>query len=429
MLDREPPAKRSLSAAADTRAEKQRAGQACASSAPLTGPAALVTSQLAEGSDNGPPPAAGPPGTPTLPVAMPRGSADQTGGPPRVERVPLNLASGSVQCNRRSEEGPGTPGPTDPREKWWADLQNAYSGTLRDRGRQQPRVRKGLSRSLRDRVDGCGASFRLLGCGCRKEWVPASCERRWLCDHCRRRYYKRMVRRLSKACWAVEQRLAHRRLHWVTMRLSIRQEGTLDERRQLLQQSWQRLRAWIAKRTRQRKLPYAGSWEVTATTDHGRQYGNLHLHLIALYPWVDYGDWHDEWVRATEGRACAVAGCSAGDDHEHVHVGSFIKSLSDGAGAAVYLAKYQSKGVEVAKMPAALAGDVLGAFYWRRLVQTSAHWWLPTDKRCHCCGERWALLSDWVAAAEGIDLPSPVGRGPPSEVRPWPISEQRPSPS
>jgi len=349
---------------------------------------APVVSYLAEGSDRGKAAMAGPPGTATLPLAGTRGSGSQIGGEGAVfeldpARGPLSLAAESVDCN----------------SAWWHYFQEGWRPALQQRA--APRVRRAVERRHIERVRACGDTWKTLACECGARAVPIRCRERLLCPSCKRAYFTRIRERMTDAVAAAER--SHPGWHWVHLRLSLRQEGTIERRRERWQRAWQRFRAWFRKRIGE-AFPYCGAWECTGPPTAGEN-GNLHVHLIVRWPFIDYADVHEEWQRACDGDS--IPG-----------IGSWVEGVSTARGAVRYLTKYATKGVEPSTMPGFLAGQLLGAFYWRRLVQPSARWWVKHVCTCTTCGERWRYLGAWdrglVVERVGYAVPWPVGRGPPS---------------
>lgn len=120
------------------------------------------------------------------------------------------------------------------------------------------------------------------------------------------------------------------------------------------------------------QFPFALIWEVTAGSD-GR--GHLHAHVAALWRWIDFSEVRGEWLRANP-NSTRIS----------------IKSAKKGArGAASYIAKYATKGVEVEEMPPILAANALRANYNQRLVTTSQRFYRPRLKVCRHCKTPWQL--------------------------------------
>jgi len=131
----------------------------------------------------------------------------------------------------------------------------------------------------------------------------------------------------------------------------------------------------VAQRTRWWST-YALTYEVTPGDD-GQ--GHVHAHLAVIAQWVPYDELHNAWRAAMPGaRVLDVSPPRSGSDEASM--------------AAGYLAKYVTKGIEVAEFTGRKAGELLVAFHGRRKVTTSRHFWLPPDIRCPCCGFRFRTV-------------------------------------
>jgi hypothetical protein len=207
-----------------------------------------------------------------------------------------------------------------------------------------------------------------IACACKELRIPVACRERWLCEVCRRNFYNRLRKRLLRATRAWT-RVRAKRERWAMLRLSVRHSGSVALDRERIGTGWRRLRQWLWKQVG--AFPYVLVWEVTPGTDGD---GHVHAHVIALWPWIDYADVHTEWVRAT------------GGESTHIDIRPARKGPS---GAAFYVSKYVSKGVEAGEFPAILSGRVIAAFYNRRIVQCSRRFFAPSSKLCRCCGKPW----------------------------------------
>jgi len=232
-----------------------------------------------------------------------------------------------------------------------------------------------------ERKDQCGVRKMWVKCGCRYVAVPIGCGQRWLCPTCAQSYYKRQFRRLKKAtrgheraayqAWLARGRPKRGQKRWVLLTLTVRHSGDLAADRARVVAGWKRLRQWLW--ARMGKFPFALAWEVTPGED-GK--GHLHAHVAALWPWTDYSAVAAEWKRATDGWSTRIniAGARKGP-----------------GGAAHYLAKYASKGVELDGFNDVLAAHAIGANYGKRLCTTSHRFWVRIDPACKSCHERFAV--------------------------------------
>jgi len=267
------------------------------------------------------------------------------------------------------------------RERW------QRRATLRRRSGDEPGAKYARDRARaialdpHERVEQCGTRKLWVRCGCRFVAVPVGCGQRWLCPTCSDRFYKRQFRKLRRATRRHERaayqvwrdrgrpRKAHKR--WVLLTLTVRHSGDLSADRARLIGAWKRLRQWCWARIGQ--FPFALVWEVTPGRD-GK--GHLHAHVAALWPFIDYDEVREEWLRATEGWSTRIN----------------IQSAKKGpGGAASYLAKYASKGVELDGMHDHLAAHAIATNYGKRLVTTSHRFWFPLDPACKSCHERFGV--------------------------------------
>jgi hypothetical protein len=265
-----------------------------------------------------------------------------------------------------------------------------------------------------ERMRACETRHVTVRCKCRSVRVPVPCGQRWLCPRCQRRTAKRQFRRLKRATKA-HYRAAYRlwqsrgcprgaQRRWVLITLTVRHSGDLVADRRTIITGWRRLRQWLWARTG--AVPYALAWEVTPGDDLK---GHLHAHVAALLPFVDYETVRNAWLRATDGNS------------QRINIASARKGPG---GAAAYLSKYVSKGVEVEGMPPVLAASVIAANYGKRLYTTSHRFWVPHNTDCACCNSPFAVESlplplrcvapyaVWDALARGYG----VDRGPPPPV-------------
>jgi len=240
------------------------------------------------------------------------------------------------------------------------------------------------ARSLRmdpfERVETCGHRTRVVHCACRHVRVPVACGLPWLCSRCRQSFYRKWFRRLRRATrmharaalatWRAAGRPRRGQARWVLLTLTTRHSGDLRADRRDIIQGWRKLRQWLWKRMG--RFPFALVWEVTQGSD-GR--GHLHAHVAALWRWIDFSEVRGEWCRANP-NSTRIS----------------IESAKKGAGgAASYLAKYTTKGVEVQELPPVLAANALAANYNQRLVTTSQRFYKPRLKVCQHCNSPWQL--------------------------------------
>lgn len=256
-----------------------------------------------------------------------------------------------------------------------------------------------LGRSLAGRVAGCGAQSLKVRCACGPRDVPVSCGVRLLCPACKRKTYKRLRAKLVRAlaarveaserAWIRDGRPRGRRRAPTLLTLTTRHSGDVAADRETITRAWVRLRAWAHKRIG--KFDYAMVWEVTQGEDGA---GHVHAHVAALWPWIDFADVHDEWVRATDGRSSNI-------DIRTTRARTGAKSAQQ---AARYLSKYASKGVQLGDFAPILAAGVLDALWQRRIASTSRGFWLPREACCRACRSRWVIVQRPEAAPRAAPI-------------------------
>jgi hypothetical protein len=241
-----------------------------------------------------------------------------------------------------------------------------------------------VARPLERRLDDCSKFGATVACKCGTRVVPSGCGLRWLCETCQRRTYGRFRRRLLRALGAHVHAAQRAQVHGrgkqrraVLMTLTARHSGDLGRDREVLVAGWRRLRMWLHRRLGGKgkgRFVYALAWELTPGTDG---LGHLHAHVVALLPWVDWGDVRTEWLRATGGESLSID----------------LKSSALGVeSAAKYMAKYASKGVQLADLAPEVAAGALDAMYMQRAVSASHGFWLPDPCGCSKCGAAWQVI-------------------------------------
>ena len=189
-----------------------------------------------------------------------------------------------------------------------------------------------LSRCWTARVEGCDREREVWGwcAGCGQVHTrPVGCGQTHWCEGCARRRARQVRRRiivgLADAARA-ERGRGRRRARPVMLTLTVRHSGSPADDRAVIVRGWARLRAWLAARGTPLRA-YAGAWEVA---DRGGA-AHVHLHVVALAPWVPVRELAAEWVRATDGAAEAQ--------------GLDLSPCSIERGAT-YAAKYAAKGAD-----------------------------------------------------------------------------------
>lgn len=205
----------------------------------------------------------------------------------------------------------------------------------------------------------------VVECQCGPKRIATGCGRVWICPACRKRYYRRARKRIIRATRTWSSAKRGRGWRWRLLRLSTKHSGDIEADRAEIQRGWQLLRQSLTKRIG--RFPYVMTWEVTAGSDG---LGHVHAHVIALWPFVDWS-----WVARRWRESCP------GSNHIRIET-----AKKDAKGAAVYAAKYASKGVDVESFSGVMAGRVLAVQYGKRKVNASAGFWAPVNTDCRDCG-------------------------------------------
>jgi len=286
---------------------------------------------------------------------------------------------------------------TDTRKRWAARALQARTETAHKYACDRV---KALRSTLRLRMEGCGRTWLPIRCdGGRRLELARPCRQWWVCPRCRgRRAASLRTRIVDGLTSAMAKATAGGcRVGVRLLTLTAEHSRDLDATREAIAQGWRAfykaMREWLGA------VPYVGVWEVTPGRDG---LGHPHLHVAVIWPrFVPYGRVHTLWRRACpESKRISIV-----DDYQARRNGA--KRASIGAeGAANYLAKYMSKGVEVAGFNDDLRGRVLASFYNRHLVLTSRRFW--QEKPCPCCGGRWRRVTAWVSVR--LDHGSTVDR-------------------
>ncbi len=307
------------------------------------------------------------------------------------------------------------------------DFLSAYHLAMEPIARRWDRRARGKSKSAKyarqraralrfdpyERMEICGTRSTVIKCKCRYVRVPVRCGLRWLCDKCRKAAYSRFFRRARRVMrhhqkesvrsWVGCGSPPGERPEWKLVTLTVRHSGDLQADRARIVRAWKRWRQWLWKAIG--KFHFAMTWELTAGRDSR---GHLHAHVSALLPWFDFSAARSEWKRAI------------GDEDAVIH---FERARKGGGGAAHYLAKYASKGVELDEMPPNLAANAIAANYGQRLINTSQHFWRDPPRICPSCHARFvraklplplqavAPFGSWRAEARKYGVDS--YRGPP----------------
>lgn len=292
------------------------------------------------------------------------GSDDVTGRDSRGRR-PRNVP------RKGTTRQPANPLPISGNPEWDSALETTWQRRMAPRvkayrarpGRWHRQRALGLAEPRGSRLRSCSTSTRHVTCGCRTREVVIGCGLVQLCERCGRKYWGKVKCRMTEALSAAQ--LPSQRAYVLT--LTVPHSGDLAADRTRLAGLWARL----GREARRHRwwTTYAATYEATPGT---RGDGHMHMHVALLSSWVPYKEVHRHWRR--------MLGQASYHLHFRYRHGCSVDS------AARYIAKYASKGVEVAKFTGEKAGELLVAMYGCRKVTASRRFWLRTVV-CRDCGE------------------------------------------
>lgn len=263
-----------------------------------------------------------------------------------------------------------------PHLKRW-DVAVERARFLGRRNRYAEARRRTIAMDPADRLDSCEGRSVVFRCACRHVRAKVGCGLRWLCPRCQKRFYAHYRRKLKLSMKTAQRGT---RARWTLVTLTVQHSGSLALDRERIADGWRRFRQWTWRRIG--KFPYALVWEFTAGAAND---GHLHAHVAALWPYVPWSDMHAEWERATHGHG------------RHIH---FEQCRKGPGGAASYLSKYASKGVQVDVRKPELSTELLAAIYNRKVVCASHGFWRKPDTRCKTCRQHFELEHTCAPLAE-----------------------------
>lgn len=317
----------------------------------------------------------------------------------------------ATPADHHGKSGPTTPEGSLQDPSWAADLEFVWRVRMapevkrwRSRARAAKRAgnrasadyaaarARALALPRADVVAACRGRWRTIGCGCGRREIPVGCDQPQLCDWCAKRHWWRWRRRITRgldaglraarATWAQNRVGMPPGIYLVT--LTTPHSGDLVADREALGAAWRKLTK-VAQRD--------GWWSTYAAVYEcapgGAGEGHMHLHIAAISSWIPYAELHAAWRAALDVDVAILDVRSPG------HRGA--------AGAANYLAKYVTKGVQLCGLRGGKAAELLVAQRNKRKVTTSRHFW-DDDPCCRDCQRRWYL----AAAPPGLVRHAPA---------------------
>lgn len=227
-----------------------------------------------------------------------------------------------------------------------------------------------LERPYRDKLARCAKRGRIVKCGCpgRRDVRWYRCRQHLACDVCLQHRSKQLGARLREALEAIAKRNQARKFVLIT--LTVAHSGDVAADRKALAAGWRE----FYKRLHERigRYEYVGVWEVTPGDDG---LGHIHAHVVASWPWLDWGELARMW-RAACPESSRI---------------NFVANRRDGRptepkSAAKYLSKYVTKGVQGEEFSPELRAEVIAAAYNTRWLFSSRGVWVPFVPLCPNCG-------------------------------------------
>jgi hypothetical protein len=272
----------------------------------------------------------------------------------------------------------------------------------------------GVDKRIEARVSKCGTQEIPLACHCGPIVGVERCRQIWFCEVCQQLRAEKMQRSIADGlraalraeidAWAYAGARGTRP-HIRLLTLTTRHSGDLQADRRHLELGWRAL--YKAMHKIWGRFPYVGVWEVTPGTDG---LGHVHAHVAVIWGYRDYA----------EVRELFAAGC----DRAHLDIRPPRKDgkPSTGNGAAKYLGKYMSKGVQGDRFTPELRAEVAVAFYNAHTIFASTKFWRPHVNVCKCCSyavKRVIVLDDvtfetWRDRGAAMYYVRKAGTGPPS---------------
>lgn len=268
-----------------------------------------------------------------------------------------------------------------------------------------------LRADIAPRLDDCSTEFLPIACACGLVGATQACRQFWLCATCRakrtgplsadiRRGLRAALDREVEAWGREGARGMRPELRLIT--LTVRHSGNLSTDQQAIARGWRSL----YKRMHEEygAFPYVGVWEVTPGRDG---LGHVHMHLAVIWRWRNYKRIREQWERA--------CGSSLQFDIKRKRRDG---RASTPTSITSYIAKYVSKGVDIAAFTPRLRAEVSAAFYNQRAVITSLGFWMREPKCCAKCKCRYRLVEIEAAPYADrfhgpVDLYLPKARPPP----------------
>ena len=258
--------------------------------------------------------------------------------------------------------------------------QNAYGKARARVLSSPPETRVEVDDAGQRKLVGCSVAGTMVRCGCpgkRARWF--TCRRHLLCPLCQVKRAKTLRARFRNAIEKAGKRNASRRPIFIT--LTLPHSGDVGADRRALSAGWRRF--YKAIRRRIGPFEYVGVHEVTAGRDG---LGHAHAHILAWWPWFN---WKARGVYALWTASCP------GSKRLRLETARSVR------GAAKYLGKYLSKGVNTDDFSPELRARVLAGTYGTRWVFTSVRMWTKFEPCCQRC--KMSVRRDIVALSGNSD--------------------------
>lgn len=280
----------------------------------------------------------------------------------------------------------------EPRKaRWAARATEPAPGVTAAQRLYAERRARALGTELEPRVADCGTITVAARCACGPRRVAYTCRQHVVCEICSRQRAKRYGRKIREGLEsAIRERcktlLTYGAQKWrtVLLTLSVRHTGDIEADCARLKEGWRGLYKAMHRRG-WGWFPYVGTIEVTPGRDG---LGHVHAHVVAVWPWRDWGQVARMWRRA-----CPTS--------TRINI---VQAKST-RGAASYVAKYVSKGVYTADFTPLLRANVVAGMYQSRWVFTSVRFWVPWSPCCPECNVKVETLVILVRRAIAAGVP------------------------
>jgi hypothetical protein len=176
----------------------------------------------------------------------------------------------------------------------------------------------------------------------------------------------------------------------VLVTISVRHTGDIGQDRRDLVAGWQRFRKMVGRRIG--AFQFIGVHEITPGRD---ELGHPHAHIVCLWPFIDWSELYELWREACP---------------QSTRIN--FKASYSVRGAAKYVAKYTSKGVDTSDFSPEMRARAVAGTYGTRWLFSSQKMWVPFVPLCPCCKQPITrdIVTKWLASDAGVTSVEDRGR-------------------